>query len=595
MFWNAYSSIVTGYKFPPKDLTVANNAMTDTAIAPEWIDSDVCLRCRDPFTFTNRKHHCRNCGQVFDQKCSSKNLPLPHFGIPQEVRVCDSCHFKLTRKKEAAAKEIEDAKKKAAQQQHRAARQDHIDYDLARAIELSLKESSHTGQNRAGYAPLGDAPKQWVISEPPLVDKNPGRQQDDDDEELRLAIEASLREAHAPHPSAPVAEPEPANNRFYDSPVASVPSYELAPQESDTIMTFNQTVSDAQTYGLKDMRQTHELYTRANTLRPKLTMSLDDTERKEREQDFTVMNKLARLTSPAELLSEMHDKLSQAVKMYDNLLNEQFVQSSRRQQTYSQPTYGQYAPQPQQNQWVPPSAASYASPYATMQTPASSTLASNADQRWAPANAYQPETNQALSTSTYPQYTPERSVISPPPVQPVTLPPSSAPAHVTQFQTQQYPTYTTSLPPVTLPQVPSSAYQYPAAGSSSPAPVSQPPVANVAQSPPVGQQQPSLSRHNTLQSYHPSHTSLQRSNTVATPTGAHHGAYQAQQPQYQQPQQQRAAVVSPPPSAPPVSLPVLPTAPTNAPSAYSLYGASVPNVPNAAPAEPKEAMLISFD
>ena len=43
------------------------------------------------------QHHCRNCGQVFCNKCSSKQSIIPQFGIEREVRVCDTCFDKLNK------------------------------------------------------------------------------------------------------------------------------------------------------------------------------------------------------------------------------------------------------------------------------------------------------------------------------------------------------------------------------------------------------------------------------------------------------------------------------------------------------------------
>uniref|UniRef100_A0A0K0DED6 Hepatocyte growth factor-regulated tyrosine kinase substrate n=1 Tax=Angiostrongylus cantonensis TaxID=6313 RepID=A0A0K0DED6_ANGCA len=41
--------------------------------------------CRSEFSLFNRKHHCRACGQIFCDRCSTKEIPLPQFGIEKEV------------------------------------------------------------------------------------------------------------------------------------------------------------------------------------------------------------------------------------------------------------------------------------------------------------------------------------------------------------------------------------------------------------------------------------------------------------------------------------------------------------------------------
>ncbi|EDV57510.1 hepatocyte growth factor-regulated tyrosine kinase substrate [Drosophila erecta] len=83
-----------GHTFP--ELREAD-AMFTADTAPNWADGRVCHRCRVEFTFTNRKHHCRNCGQVFCGQCTAKQCPLPKYGIEKDVRVCDGCFAALQR------------------------------------------------------------------------------------------------------------------------------------------------------------------------------------------------------------------------------------------------------------------------------------------------------------------------------------------------------------------------------------------------------------------------------------------------------------------------------------------------------------------
>ncbi|KAL5968928.1 RUN and FYVE domain-containing protein 2 [Taenia solium] len=58
-------------------------------------DSDVnaCSLCASPFSFSRRRHHCRNCGLIFCQECSAFKMSLPSSSKP--VRVCETCHNQL--------------------------------------------------------------------------------------------------------------------------------------------------------------------------------------------------------------------------------------------------------------------------------------------------------------------------------------------------------------------------------------------------------------------------------------------------------------------------------------------------------------------
>ncbi|CRL02557.1 CLUMA_CG015832, isoform A [Clunio marinus] len=84
-----------GYKFP--EMKDVSDKLFVSDVAPEWAEGDVCHRCRVSFSLVQRKHHCRNCGQVFCGQCSSKTSTLPKFGIEKEVRVCDGCYDQLQR------------------------------------------------------------------------------------------------------------------------------------------------------------------------------------------------------------------------------------------------------------------------------------------------------------------------------------------------------------------------------------------------------------------------------------------------------------------------------------------------------------------
>lgn len=84
--------------FSPKPLTKDDQA---------WVadkDAQKCSKCEAPFSVTNRKHHCRNCGKVFCNTCCFSHLQLP--GWTSAERVCEVCLMAHARHGRSAPTEV---------------------------------------------------------------------------------------------------------------------------------------------------------------------------------------------------------------------------------------------------------------------------------------------------------------------------------------------------------------------------------------------------------------------------------------------------------------------------------------------------------
>uniref|UniRef100_A0A8D3D0G1 RUN and FYVE domain containing 1 n=1 Tax=Scophthalmus maximus TaxID=52904 RepID=A0A8D3D0G1_SCOMX len=87
-------------KLKMEDFKEVNKALKGHA----WLKDDEatqCKQCQKEFSIARRKHHCRNCGDIYCNSCSSNELALPSY--PRPVRVCDMCHSLLLQRSSSKA------------------------------------------------------------------------------------------------------------------------------------------------------------------------------------------------------------------------------------------------------------------------------------------------------------------------------------------------------------------------------------------------------------------------------------------------------------------------------------------------------------
>ncbi|GFY45735.1 hepatocyte growth factor-regulated tyrosine kinase substrate [Trichonephila inaurata madagascariensis] len=213
-----------------------SDAMFVADTAPEWADGSCCHRCRTQFTVVQRKHHCRNCGQIFCHKCSSRSCPIPRFGIEKDVRVCEGCWEKINKPQSTVPKSVSpnpdqsptSSVQEGSTPRSKSAMELKEEEDLQLAIALSQSEAETKEKQKSSK------PAMYSYAPPPEENPISEKKSSPIDNELDRYLNRSYWESRqqqqkedgimsptesrtSPTPSAPVSSSAPTNINNYTS------------------------------------------------------------------------------------------------------------------------------------------------------------------------------------------------------------------------------------------------------------------------------------------------------------------------------------------------------------------------------------------
>ncbi|KAL5197024.1 hypothetical protein ABZP36_000536 [Zizania latifolia] len=112
-------------------------------VKDHWVPDEAakkCYSCAVDFSPFNRRHHCRNCGEIFCDKCSQGRTALTAEDNAPLVRVCDRCMAEVSQRLSIAH---EAANRSATVQSHE---------DLARKLKEEMERNRKSLGSASGSA-----------------------------------------------------------------------------------------------------------------------------------------------------------------------------------------------------------------------------------------------------------------------------------------------------------------------------------------------------------------------------------------------------------------------------------------------------------